>query len=86
MLNDVETNGHLFCAAIQFKTWYELLVREEKDVVKQEDVLQGDVTRGWTPTFSKCKRNLSATYELRGSVRVSQNEAFTLHICCLMRD
>lgn len=36
----VRTHEHLLCSALQFKTWYELLVCEVRYVGEEEDVLK----------------------------------------------
>lgn len=36
---DVEGDGHLFCYALQLKTWYKMSVDEIEDVVKERDMV-----------------------------------------------
>lgn len=39
---DVGAHGHLFCSLLQFKPWYELLLGEVENVVKEEHVVEGE--------------------------------------------
>lgn len=42
LVMDLEAREHLFCSLLQLKTWYEVLVGEVKDVIKEEDVAEND--------------------------------------------
>lgn len=39
-LMDLSVHKHIFCSALQGNTWYELLVWEVEEIVKQEEVLE----------------------------------------------
>lgn len=49
-LTAVGVHRHMFCSALKFDTWYELLVREQENVVKPEDVLESEVPATQTTT------------------------------------
>lgn len=41
---DAGAHGPMFRCMVKFRTWYELLAGEVKDVMKDEDVIKSDET------------------------------------------
>lgn len=52
---DVRGQGHLFSSGLQFRVWCELIVGEVRDVVKKEDVLEGDGIQSHRTTVFEVK-------------------------------